>query len=147
MTSLKLFQQLELILKARDQEGRTPIIVAASVNNMAFCRTLLKMGANINAEDKRGKTPLSSVLTTKHVLMSDWLVAAGAVVKSAGSSDLLDAEKNGHLWAAEKLVEDVADLEEKDGNGDTALLLACENGHRQMVQRLVEDWGKHWTSQ
>ncbi|KAK1982239.1 hypothetical protein LZ30DRAFT_749502 [Colletotrichum cereale] len=45
-------------VNARDNEGRTPILLAAEQGNSFLVDTLLKDGAHPNLEDKHGSTPL-----------------------------------------------------------------------------------------
>lgn len=41
-----------------DGSGRTPLMYAVISNKSKSCRTLLKLGANVNARDDNGNTPL-----------------------------------------------------------------------------------------
>ncbi|KIW77059.1 hypothetical protein Z517_09505 [Fonsecaea pedrosoi CBS 271.37] len=48
----------EAVLEARDKEGRTPLLVAASHANDAVLRALLDRGASVEAKDEMGNTVL-----------------------------------------------------------------------------------------
>ena len=47
---------------ARDEDGATPLHEAALLHNMGCVRDLVAGGANINAKDKEGNTPLQYAL-------------------------------------------------------------------------------------
>jgi ankyrin repeat protein len=48
------------------------------------------------------------------------------------------AAENGHEAVIKLLLEKNADLESKDKNGQTPLLLAAENGHKAVIKLLLE---------
>ena len=57
----------------------TPLHVAAARGGMAGCRTLLEHGADLEAEDKAGRTPLCCALWTGNIKTARGLVDAGAL--------------------------------------------------------------------
>ena len=51
-------------------------------------------------------------------------------------SPLHDACRDGDTERVRQLLDEGAAVDEKDKNGDTALMLASENGHTEVVQQL-----------
>ncbi|KCV70802.1 hypothetical protein H696_03153 [Fonticula alba] len=72
----------------KDDYGYTPLMAAVSYNNIALCRRLLELGANLEARDQRGATPLHYAECLEAF---EFLKAAGAdltAVDSAGQSPI-----------------------------------------------------------
>ncbi|KAL4968109.1 ankyrin repeat domain-containing protein [Aspergillus stella-maris] len=49
-------------VNAHDQQGRSALCIAASLNNLASAKVLLRFGAHVNQASNNGRTPLSSAL-------------------------------------------------------------------------------------
>ena len=133
-------------LEVFDKKHRTPLFVAVTNANLVACCKLIQLGANVNAEDKNGMTPLLEALRCSSDFASDLsslLIDNGAVLRTidvvnASEAFLRLAAKNGHVAAVHKFVEAGADLEGADRDGNTALVLAAQNGRTQTVQALVK---------
>jgi ankyrin repeat protein len=83
------------------------LIEAAKENNLSEIERLLSVGADVNATDTVGFTPLH------------W------------------ASLDGHLQVFKELLEHGADIEAKDNYGLTPLHYACYNGHLAVVVELI----------
>ena len=70
-------------------------------------KEILRIGANVNAKDRNGNTPLLQAIQTGNVTMIEYLYANNA------------------------------DLGASDGRGETALMLAVLNGHTDIIEYLI----------
>jgi ankyrin repeat protein len=86
-----------------DQE----LIVAIRDSSVPEVRRLVSVGADVNAKNNHGTTPLF------------W------------------ASRDGHVQVVNELLEHGADLEAKDREGDTSLHVACWNDHLPVVKALL----------
>ena len=92
------------------QLGRTPLIVAASANGTAdVVRLLLARGADVNAADASGVTPLIAAANVDNVDVANLLLARGA---------------DAHATA-------------RTGQPATALMGAAVNGNAELVRALL----------
>lgn len=94
-------------IETRDQNGRTPLVIAAKARATAAARELIKAGANVNAKDN---------------LQDSAYLYAGA----EGLDDILE------LTLAHG-----ADVRSLNRYGGTALIPASEHGHVTTVRRLI----------
>ena len=81
----------------RDNEG-TALHVAAEEANSNAMKVLLQRGANVNARDKEGSTPLHEAANKGYMKGAQLLIAYGADVKAVrdGQTPAECAKKNGH---------------------------------------------------
>ena len=68
----------------QQKKGFTPLIRMAEVNDLAAVRYLLNKGANVNAQDERGRSALMLAAGNKNLEMCKLLVAKGADVNLKG---------------------------------------------------------------
>lgn len=129
-------------LEARDNRGRTPLIVAAEEGNAARVRDLLARGARIEAEDDCQWTALMRAASQGHTEVVRMLIDQGAAVDNRGKigfTALMAAAMNGHYDTAELLIAHGADLSPRETEtGKNALELAIMNGDRRMIELLIE---------
>ena len=134
-------------LEAVDRMQRTPFITAALHNNAHACRKLIELGANVNARDAYGTTPLRAASEKETIgTISAWMIEQGAAVSDESLQTIteifMSAAENGFEQAVCKLAKAGANLEERDEDRNTALLLAAKNGHTQAVRSLVKRGAK-----
>jgi hypothetical protein len=71
-----------------DQEGFSPLWVAAKEGNMAIVKCLVKeLGADIDSVDRHGSTPLIAASARKHAGVIKWLIKAGANTQASTAVD------------------------------------------------------------
>jgi len=112
--ALVLLQQTqENDLNCSDEDGRTPLSLAAETGQEAVVKLIRDTGtARIDVKDACGWTPLC------------WAV------------------RNGHEAVVKLLLEtDKVNINSKDGNGRTPLWWAAQNGHEAVVKLLLVSYG------
>ena len=68
----------------RQAKGFTPLIRMAEANDLASVRYLLDKGANVNAQDERGRSALMLAVWNKNLEMCKLLLARGADINLTG---------------------------------------------------------------
>lgn len=122
----------------------TPLHMAASGSwDVAYpAELLLAHGADVNARNKQGRTPLHVAVPKK--TLAAVLLAKGADVNAKDSTGMTPlhccTDRRRHPWNkpfAELLLSNNADVEVKDNHGKTPLHLAAERGNAAVVDVLI----------
>lgn len=103
-TSINVLLAEDTDIDTVDQQGNTPLMVAAKIGNMRILDILLSHNPDINKQNKNGVTAL--------------MIAA----------------ESGQYYVAKKLMERGAKISIRNENGNTALTLASKFGHDHLVQ-------------
>ena len=127
----------------RGPRGRTRLMYAAMVKDVARARFLLAQGAAVDVVDANLATALMYACEAGALEVAHCLVERGASVNAVrgggGQTALMYACENGHPEVARCLLAHGADVHAaRTDYGKTALMLACEFGHLEIVQCLVE---------
>jgi len=84
--------RVNLCLDDRDERGRTPLMLAARSGDLAEVKRLIAEGADVNAANPRGTTPVmyakTAALGSGDFAVLDALVAAGADVAAKDTAGL-----------------------------------------------------------
>lgn len=132
-------------------EGRTPLHNAASVSlfgedlelysNKAVVELLLSHGANVNAKDRYGCTPLYDALFEGCLDVMELLIEHGAEVNAKNDEDggtvLHEVAYSGDLEAVKLLISHGADIHTRDFEGETPLHKAALHGYQDIVNYLT----------
>jgi hypothetical protein len=129
-------------------DGFTSLMGAARAHDLARVQALLAVGADPNARDRAGLTPLLHALhpplyrqdIPSTALVTE-LVRAGARVNvgdNKGVTPLMSAVRGGWPDIVRVLLAAHADVNGRDKQGVTALSLARREGQREIVQLLKE---------
>lgn len=126
-------------INALDKDGYAPLHVAAQKGRIAIARLLLKHGANVNQPNAKGHTPAYYAILSGRSRLADLLLKQGASI-DAGKL-LLEAA---HLDIPDRdaviyLAAHGADLETRDAQGDTALIIAIRRGNHRLARHLVAE--------
>ena len=62
----------------RDESGNTLLAVACQNGHKRLTRAMLKRGADINSQNRRGQTPLHYCFAFGHLELGDYLISKGA---------------------------------------------------------------------
>eukprot|EP00903_Cladosiphon_okamuranus_P011472 g10805.t1 len=149
----------------REDDGSTPLIVAAQEGHTRVTRALLHAGASVYLACDSGWTALMASSSKGHLAIVKLLASAGAKIGAVdccdytalnavvefligagsrvhcpdnlGLSPLHRAALNGHLAVVKLLASAGAELDAADNDGDSALNLASNNGHSAVVKFLA----------
>lgn len=148
------------MVEARDTWGRTPLMLAACCGHYDVMDLLIKRGASVEAQDEAGNTPLMHAVIGRDKKSVEFLLAQGCSVNvknNKGKTPLilvaLFGEKDQEHIATEEiftspkfpkdalitdlLIRKGACIDEKDNEGQTALLNAVRYNNRLVAQLLL----------
>jgi ankyrin repeat protein len=117
------------------------LLGAATTGDAAKVKQAIAKGADVNATDERGWTPLILASRIGGVDAVKFLIEKGAKVNvkdNAGMTPLMHASAFGHSAAVKLLIERGADVSMKDNHGDTALEWAGSDE----ISKLIKSYKK-----
>lgn len=127
------------VVEAADEDGRTPLWLAARHSRLPAARVFLQHGADPGAKDTKGVSVLEAATTNCNEELVLALLANGiADVNDTAGSPLRDAVRSGKRAVVEALLTHGANVELKPGSsGSLPLHAACEKGDEYVVSLLV----------
>jgi ankyrin repeat protein len=133
-------------IDARDEAGRTPLLIATHNNRVGAARVLIDAGADVNAKDSIADTPFLYAGAEGRIDILNMTLGAGANLKDTnryGGTALIPAAHHGHPEAVRILLEAGVAPDHINRLGWTALLEAIILGdggstHTGIVKLLVE---------
>jgi ankyrin repeat protein len=144
-------------------DGTTDLHVAVAAGDIAQVRRLIAGGANVNANNDYGATPMSEAALIADAAILKALLDAGADVESAnadGQTALMVVARSGRVDAAKLLLARGAHVNAIERwRGQTALMWATAQNHAEMVRLLiasganvnarstVNDWARQVTAE
>ena len=129
------------LLEAKDNAGKTPMLLAAENNHKMVLTWLLEVGASVKAKDRDGRTALHWGALKGHEEVVEGLLQAGAVVEAQnvrGKTPLHWAVENGHTRATKLLLDAGGSVSTKDKEGRTALHWGARKGHTATATMLLD---------
>jgi hypothetical protein len=138
-----------MIFKSKNKE----LLEASEKGDVEKVKKLLKEGADLNAKNWFGWTPLHLAAYNGHIEVVKLLIEKGANVNARNNGDtpLHLAAENGHIEVVKLLIEKGANVNAKGSSGWTPLHEAANDGHIEVVRLLLEHgaepnikdvWGK-----
>ena len=124
-------------INALDKDGESPLHVSARKGRIAITRLLIRHDADINLPDSHGHTPIYYAILSGRTRLADVLLKQGANIDP--DSMLLDAAHSGipDRDAVAYLTAQGANLEIKDPQGDTPLIIAIRGGNHRLARHLI----------
>ena len=125
----------------RDEEGLTPLMMAAVTNDSVMVELLLRHKANPNLQNNVGMTALMAAAFNTSEAVMPLLLAGGAnpdLQDVKGRTALIVAAKQGVNNPVTMLLEARANKELKDEKGNTALMVACGERHLNVMTELLD---------
>jgi ankyrin repeat protein len=137
-------KKVEMLLKrdprlvnSRNENGKTPLHIAANLGQEEVTKVLLAAKADVNARDTDGRTPLQMAANKEIVAVLLANKADANVKDKSGRTPL-------HFWAmlgnravVEMLLAHDADIHIKDKDGHTPMDLAVARGNKEIVEALL----------
>jgi ankyrin repeat protein len=114
-------------ISARSITGQTPLFLAVQESRIALIPLLLSKGADIFAADNSGVTPFDYAMKARGPVLDALITPETAAQKDgAGNTILHLAVKNrGDAYIVAKILEQKADINARNREGDTALHIAA----------------------
>ena len=114
-------------LEARDERGRTPLLLAVLRDDVQEAKRLVALGADPNAYDDRHDTPWLATGVTGSVAMLEALLPAGpdlTLRNRYGGVSVIPASERGHIEYVRRVVQTGIDVNHLNDLRWTALLEA-----------------------
>lgn len=133
-------------IDARDEAGRTALLIATHGNRIEVAKALIESGADVNAKDRINDSPYLYAGAHGYLEILKMTLVRGADLKSTnrfGGTALIPAAERGHVETVRTLIEAGVDVDHVNNLGWTALLEAIILGdggerHRLIVEILVK---------
>ena len=133
-------KETKILVNARTKRGETPLFIAATKGSLSAVKTLLRYGAEIEAVDNEGKTPLWSSASNGRALVTEELAKKKADVnRKVGKlrmNPLHISTAGGHYLTVKLLLDCKAKLDEKTAEGETEFFIACKTGNLIIAEEL-----------
>jgi hypothetical protein len=129
-----------VFLDARDDQGRTALMVAARAGARRACRELLTAGAHPDLQDLEGRTALIVALDAEHAEVAGDLLDAAADTGAAdinGRTALHHAAEMRDPSVLKRLIASGVDVDQPDVHGWTPLFFAAAGGTAESVRSLL----------
>lgn len=134
------------LVNATDDDSEPALYTALSCECFDAARILIERGANVNAPDPGGNTPLHEAAADEDALsIFELLLEKGAEIDrkaNFGDTPLYAASLNGNLPAVKKLVALGADVNTRTGIGSTPLYVALKRNNYEVADILVNNGAK-----
>ena len=136
-------------LESEDSKGQTSGLCPAMWSDPAVCQVFIDAGADIEAKDVEGHSPLHFACSSGSLDVVKLLVRAGAGVRVtclifeacnidiSGCTALHLAARYNHADVVQVLIDAGADIEARDNSGNSPLHFACRSGSLDVVKLLV----------
>nr|XP_028705347.1 putative ankyrin repeat domain-containing protein 31 isoform X1 [Macaca mulatta] len=127
-------------INKRNARGESRLHLAARKGNLSLVKALIESGADVNLNDNAGWTPLHEASNEGSIDIIVELLKAGAKINCAnidGTLPLHDAVANNHLKAAEILLQNGANPNQKDQKQKSAL----DEADDEKMKELLKSYG------
>ncbi len=125
-------------LSARNDEGATPLHLAAERGALDFTETLIQAGADVNAQDAYGQTPLDRAMHAGPLKPEPADDVVALLRRSGATVDLCTLASLGDVPGCKALIEAGEPVDSRDAHGRTALFRAVRNNRPDAVSALLD---------
>ena len=133
-------------LNPLDRLGRTPLFLAAELNNIEFGKILgekcVEQNISIDTPNFKGYTPLMIAAEKGYPLMTECLAVNSADINALDfckETSLFKAVKNSNKDIVKLLIFYKADVDISNERGETPLTLAIEKGNKEIFDLLISE--------
>ncbi|CAN8070725.1 unnamed protein product [Agarophyton chilense] len=134
-------------VKFADYDKRTPLHIAAAEGQANICALLIERGADVNAKDRWGHTPLWDAKMNGHKGVQELLLSHKGADTSFSmdvtSFELMQYAAKGDLEAVRDRIVAGAKATFQDYDRRTPLHLACSEGHVEVAELLLVNGASH----
>lgn len=135
-------------INLKDGRGWSLLHYSIACDQKSAFDYLIGKGIGINAEDNSGRSPLLLAIQRNKLALIDELFAIKAnanfnLANQEGTTVLMEAVLNDNVDIAKLLIKNGADLNIKNGRGNTALGIAKREGSKQMLTLLEVSGASH----
>jgi ankyrin repeat protein len=123
-------------VNTRDDEGRTALMVASDEGRTEIVELLISAGADVNAKDMNGDTALMYAANSPGYMTQG--SCKGIWVGWIDYHDQAVWISRYNIQIARILIAAGADVNARDKNGNTALMIATSRGHVDIVEILID---------
>lgn len=134
-------KKVSIDVNERDEQGLTPLMMAAVANDSMIVELLLRHKADPNLRNNVGMTALMAAAFNTSEASMPLLLGGGAnpdIQDGKGRTALIVAAKQGVNNPVTMLLEAGANNELKDEKGNTALMVACGERHLNIMTELLD---------
>lgn len=144
----QLVREHPLLVRAEDDHRQTPLHFAAREANMAAAQFLLHCSADVNTQDKWGRTPLFAAIYEEPLVMDRVPIVtlllenrANVNAQDEAGDTPLHMAAYGETEVVKVLLEHGADVNAVDAAGETPLHKAVQYPEYKVVQELLRHGG------
>ncbi len=127
-------------LDCKTIDGSTAITFAIVKGDIQLTKYLIDAGADINFQDNYGFTPLLSALSVNKQLWDNEKKEEEnkSIIKKLTLESFISKVPQTHTQIAKLLIQNGADINKKNDEGETAYSLALKGNNNQMIKLLKE---------
>ena len=122
--------------------NRTPLLWASPSSSSQFIKTLVDLGAQVNAQRTYDKVaPLGLAASWNNYMATRILLQHGAyanIQEKSGSTPLHNSAREGNFIVSKLLIESECKINMRNNEDETPLSLAIQNKHEHVVKLLLE---------
>jgi hypothetical protein len=129
--------QWDTDINAPIQDGQTALHMAAAMGKPSIVRLLVKKGAQIEAKDNGGQTALYRALQHSRIGIAKLIIKSGGQLQPDQTLFSLIADKVGDRDVIRFLVDQGADIDGLNPEGETPLTFAIRHDQLQPTKQLI----------